>query len=214
MVHSQSGNAHMVEIRGDRVCMFVNLFSSDYPPRLYITCTFQKCDQSAKTSWFPLSLIIPKPDLPGTMAWRQTALPVMEAQGCPASICLWGLLGASDAPTRPWAWLDIGQGQENLLWLALQGVLCGIIFQMRGGTLSRKHCCSAEFMTPQTVPRPQATCSDLLFTFIAASASLGWRNEHRDCIPVWPNHLLVTDALSAPRGCWPLCFVGLTELLE
>ena len=121
MVHSQSGNAHMVEIRGDRVCMFVNLFSSDYPPRLYITCTFQKCDQSAKTSWFPLSLIIPKPDLPGTMAWRQTALPVMEAQGCPASICLWGLLGASDAPTRPWAWLDIGQGQENLLWLALQG---------------------------------------------------------------------------------------------
>lgn len=72
---------------------------------------------------------------------------------CPVNICL--------------------KEQPDSIWLALQGVLCGIIFQMRGGTLSRKHCCSAEFMTPQTVPRPQATCSDLLFTFIAASASLG-----------------------------------------
>ena len=47
---------------------------------------------------------------------------------CPVNICL--------------------KEQPDSIWLALQGVLCGIIFQMRGSTLSRKHCCSAEFTTP------------------------------------------------------------------
>ena len=111
----------MVEIRGDslHVCQSVFFWLSTMTIHyLYISKMWPICKL---TSWFPLSLIIPKPDLPGTMAWRQTALTVMEAQGCPASICLWGLPGASDAPTRPWAWLDVGQGRENLLCLALQG---------------------------------------------------------------------------------------------
>lgn len=39
------------------------------------------------------------------------------------------------------------------IWLAVPGGSFGITFQIRDGPLSRKYCCSVEFITTKIVPR-------------------------------------------------------------
>lgn len=90
--------------------------------------------------------------------------------------------------------------------------LFGTVFQLRGGTLSNKHRCGAEFITPKTVPRRSGPILTL-FVFLLL-LQLAWDDGintglHSSVAPPFAGHSclictkrLLTSALSASQNCW------------